>query len=75
MVKAITQVGNVMGIRTVAEHVETKEVLDTLRAIGVEYAQGYYFAKPAPVADFRQLAPMASPRLADTGTSPTLRLV
>ncbi len=75
MVKAITEVGNAMGIRTVAEHVETKEVLDTLRAIGVEYAQGYYFAKPAPVSDFRQLAPMASPRLADTGTSPTLRLV
>jgi EAL domain-containing protein (putative c-di-GMP-specific phosphodiesterase class I) len=75
MVKAITQVGNVMGIRTVAEHVETKEVLDTLRAIGVEYAQGYYFARPAPVEDFRQLARATAPRLADTGTSPTLRLV
>jgi EAL domain-containing protein (putative c-di-GMP-specific phosphodiesterase class I) len=75
MVKAITQVGSAMGIRTVAEHVETKEVLDTLRSIGVEYAQGYYFAKPAPVTDFRQLARAAGPRLADTGTSPSLRLV
>ncbi len=75
MVKAITQVGSAMGIRTVAEHVETKEVLDTLRSIGVEYAQGYYFAKPAPVTDFRQLARATGPRLAETGTSPTLRLV
>ena len=75
MVKAITQVGSAMGIRTVAEHVESKEVLDTLRAIGVEYAQGYYFAEPAPVADFRRLANGGASRLADTGTSPGLRLV
>jgi EAL domain-containing protein (putative c-di-GMP-specific phosphodiesterase class I) len=54
MVNAITQVGNVMGIRTVAEHVESREVLETLVAIGVEYAQGYFIARPAPVSEFQR---------------------
>ncbi len=35
-----------MGIRTVAERVESKELKDALVAIGVDYAQGFYFAKP-----------------------------
>jgi diguanylate cyclase (GGDEF)-like protein/PAS domain S-box-containing protein len=60
MVNAITQVGNVMGIRTVAEHVESREVLDTLVAIGVEFAQGYFIARPAPVSEFER--PQAVPR-------------
>mgnify|MGYP001825603585 FL=1 len=60
MVRAITQVGNVMGIRTVAEHVESREVLDTLVAIGVEFAQGYFIARPAPVSEFER--PQAVPR-------------
>jgi diguanylate cyclase (GGDEF)-like protein/PAS domain S-box-containing protein len=52
MVKAITDVGNALGIRVVAEHVETREVLETLASIGVEFAQGYFFAEPAPVSGF-----------------------
>jgi diguanylate cyclase (GGDEF)-like protein/PAS domain S-box-containing protein len=65
MVKAIAEVGSAMGIETIAERVETREVLDKLAALGVEYAQGYYIARPASVesfepwgedADSRQLA-------------------
>jgi diguanylate cyclase (GGDEF)-like protein/PAS domain S-box-containing protein len=52
MVKAINQVGNAMGIATIAERVETKEVLDKLSELGVEYAQGYYIAKPCSVQSF-----------------------
>ena len=52
MVAAITSVGNAMGIRTVAEHVDSQDVLDTLTTIGVEFAQGYLIAKPRPVAEF-----------------------
>jgi Amt family ammonium transporter len=55
MVKAITDVGNALGIRVVAEHVETREVLETLASIGVEFAQGFLFAEPAPVSDFPRL--------------------
>jgi EAL domain-containing protein (putative c-di-GMP-specific phosphodiesterase class I) len=33
---------------TVAEGVETKEDLQILKDFGIDYAQGYYFAKPGP---------------------------
>jgi len=49
MVKAIHHVGRSMGIQTVAEFVETAEAVDELINIGVNYAQGYYIAKPCPV--------------------------
>jgi diguanylate cyclase (GGDEF)-like protein/PAS domain S-box-containing protein len=52
MVAAITNVGNAMGIRTVAEHVDSRQVLETLVSIGVEFAQGYFIAKPTPVSEF-----------------------
>ena len=52
MVRAIHQVGSAMGIETIAERVETKAVLDKLSALGVEFAQGYYIARPESVASF-----------------------
>ena len=52
MVKAISEVGHAMGIETIAERVESKQVLDKLSSLGVEFAQGYYIARPASVASF-----------------------
>ena len=52
MVRAIHKLGNAMGIETIAERVETRQVLDKLGALGVEFAQGYYIARPASVASF-----------------------
>ncbi|MGI9221582.1 MAG: EAL domain-containing protein [Woeseiaceae bacterium] len=52
MVKAISEVGHAMGIETIAERVETKQVLEKLGALGVEFAQGYYIARPTSVASF-----------------------
>ncbi len=52
MVEAIVQVGKAMGIETVAERVETPEVLETLREIGVGYAQGYLCGRPAAMSGF-----------------------
>jgi len=52
MVKAISQVGHAMGIETIAERVETKQVLEKLGALGIEYAQGYYIARPTSVQSF-----------------------
>ena len=52
MVKAINQVGNAMGIATIAERVETREVLEKLSELGVEFAQGYYIARPTSVQTF-----------------------
>jgi diguanylate cyclase (GGDEF)-like protein len=48
MVEMIVHVAKVMGKRTVAEFVESDEVLAALREIGVDYAQGYAVGKPAP---------------------------
>ena len=56
MVKAIREVGSAMGIETIAERVESKKVLDKLGSLGVEFAQGYYIARPASVATFEPWA-------------------
>jgi diguanylate cyclase (GGDEF)-like protein/PAS domain S-box-containing protein len=47
-VRAITDVSKGMGIKTVAEFVETEETLKLLREYDVDYAQGYLIGKPAP---------------------------
>jgi diguanylate cyclase (GGDEF)-like protein/PAS domain S-box-containing protein len=65
MVEAITQVGHAMGIKTIAERVETAEVLDCLAEIGVEYAQGIYIATPESVESLSRI----------TRSHPKLRLV
>ncbi len=52
MVKAIHDVGNAMGIKTIAERVESKKVMEKLGALGVEFAQGYYVGRPTSVATF-----------------------
>lgn len=48
-VEAINRIGHIMGIQTIAEFVENKDVLDKLKEIGVNYAQGYYIDKPKPL--------------------------
>ena len=49
MVEAICKVGKALGIETVAECVESQAVLDELGRIGIDYAQGYFLARPAPI--------------------------
>ncbi len=56
MVRAISEVGHAMGIETIAERVETKQVLDKLGALGIEFAQGYYIARPSSIASFQPWA-------------------
>ncbi len=49
MVSAIHQIAEVMGIQTIAEFVENDAIKDKLRAIGVDFGQGYGIAKPKPL--------------------------
>lgn len=46
MVRSMNDLAHYMGIQTVAEYVENEDILDRLRAIGVDYAQGYGIERP-----------------------------
>lgn len=49
MVTAIHQIAQVMNIQTVAEFVKDDATLQTVRALGIDYAQGYGIARPKPL--------------------------
>lgn len=49
MVEMMNNLGHAMGVKTVAEFVETEEVLGHIKALGIDYAQGYYFSMPQPL--------------------------
>lgn len=49
-----------MNLTVVAEGVETEEQLERLKDAGCDYAQGYYYAKPIPRAEFEELLKNAS---------------
>jgi diguanylate cyclase (GGDEF)-like protein/PAS domain S-box-containing protein len=55
LVEAIAQIGQTMDIRTVAERVDSADVLARLAEIGIEYAQGHYIGAPQPVAVLESL--------------------
>ncbi len=46
MVEAVAKIGRVVGIATIAEWVENDTILDHVREIGIDYAQGYAIARP-----------------------------
>ena len=49
VVKAVVDIARGLGKRTIAEFVEDAETLELLRGMGVDFAQGFYVAKPAPL--------------------------
>ena len=49
-VRAINAASQKIGIRTIAEFVETREMLDKLREVGVDYVQGFGVARPEPIS-------------------------
>ncbi|MGV6810154.1 MAG: EAL domain-containing protein [bacterium] len=51
MVQSINQVGHLMGVETIAEYVESDEMIHALRQIGLDYGQGYGISKPMPLDD------------------------
>lgn len=53
IVRAIINLAHVLGLDVVAEGVERREQLDTLRALGCDYAQGYFIATPMTAAGLR----------------------
>jgi PAS domain S-box-containing protein len=49
LVRAIVSLAQAFGVRTIAEGVEDEETLGLLREEHVDYAQGFYFGRPAPI--------------------------
>jgi len=58
LVKALVDFGHEAGARMVAEGVETRDDASVLRAAGVDYAQGWYFARPGNVDDLADSYPI-----------------
>lgn len=52
IVHSIIGMAHEMGIKTVAEGVETEEQVSFLRQSGCDYIQGYYYSKPLPEEEF-----------------------
>ncbi|MDQ2703378.1 MAG: EAL domain-containing protein [Pseudomonadota bacterium] len=51
MVEAIVSMAHAIGAKVICEGVETREQLDRLQRMGVEYAQGYLIGKAAPAEE------------------------
>jgi EAL domain-containing protein (putative c-di-GMP-specific phosphodiesterase class I) len=52
MVTSINDIGHVMGLKTIAEYVESEIILRHVKEIGTDYAQGYEIMKPAPLEQY-----------------------
>ncbi len=49
MVRSMNDIAHAMGKTTIAEYVDSEECLAMLRAIGVDYAQGFHVGMPEPI--------------------------
>lgn len=49
MVRSMTQLGHALGMATVAEGVETADMMEAARALGVDYVQGWHIGRPASI--------------------------
>lgn len=55
IIKAVTSMAHLMGLRVIAEGIETREQMEFLLDIGCLYGQGYYFYRPMPIEVFEPL--------------------
>ncbi len=74
IVAAVTNLAHVLGLTVIVEGVETQDQRDEISAMGCEYAQGYFYARPMPVSSVDQMLnalPTRAPRLPDRLQSAT----
>ena len=48
-VTAIARVAKTIGVKTVAEYVESAQCIAKLRELGVDFAQGFEISRPCPL--------------------------
>jgi len=54
LVPEIVSIGRAVGAQIVAEGIENKQQMNILKAKGIEFGQGYYFARPQPIDVFAE---------------------
>jgi EAL domain-containing protein (putative c-di-GMP-specific phosphodiesterase class I)/ActR/RegA family two-component response regulator len=54
IVRSTGDMCRLLGIPIILESVETAEELEVVKSLGIQYGQGYYFARPAPADDYLQ---------------------
>ena len=52
MVETIVGLAKKLHIQTIAEFVSSKEILEIITSLGVDYAQGYHMGKPEPISNY-----------------------
>jgi EAL domain-containing protein (putative c-di-GMP-specific phosphodiesterase class I) len=68
MAAALVAFAGETGASIIAEGIETAEELDTLRDLGVEFGQGYYLGRPAPLSeDIRPVELAVASAVSDAG--------
>ncbi len=50
-ITAVNQVAKKIGVKTIAELVESEETIAKLREVGIDYAQGFGISRPRPLAE------------------------
>ena len=49
MVKSVNDIAHLLGLKTVAEFVETEAIQTEIQKLGVDFSQGYLFGRPKPL--------------------------
>lgn len=64
VVKSINEIAHLMGKQTIAEYVESQEILHKLQEVGVDYVQGFWIEEPVYLEDLGLKHPVRSPTAA-----------
>jgi diguanylate cyclase (GGDEF)-like protein/PAS domain S-box-containing protein len=67
LVASIVSMGRILGMRVVAEGVESVDQMTRLKQIGCDFVQGYYFSRPLPAEEFFRYLLAPDERLSRAG--------
>ena len=48
----MNSVAHHIGLKTIAEYVESEDILEKLKELNVDYAQGHYYGKAIPIEEY-----------------------
>ncbi len=74
MLEIVIEIAASLGVPVIAEGVETAEQLFTLKAMGCDIVQGFYFSEPVPAARFEEFIIEAKERKSDAPMTPERRM-